>query len=293
MRRVSFWRVAPALAPALLLAGVLAATGVLYAATQSLGYLPFIGQTDLSFAAYAALLGGDDAVEFRAGLLFSLWVSGASTVLAAVLALLILLLFDNGETGGWLAGALNLNLAFPHLVWAVAWLLLLSQSGWLARLAASLGWIAVPADFPILVRDEYGIGIILAYVTKEVPFLLLLMLGVLGGQPPAYWQVATTLGAGRWRRLRYVTLPLVLPALLAGSLLVFAFIFGAYELPAILGVSFPRMLAVLALDFFRNADLANRAGGMAIGVLMALVVVAVAAVGWLVLRRHLAPDEPV
>jgi putative spermidine/putrescine transport system permease protein len=40
--------------------------------------------------------------------------------------------------------------------------------------------------------------------------------------------------------LRYVTIPQVLPALLAGALLVFGFIFSSYEVPALLGVGYPR-----------------------------------------------------
>ena len=113
--------------------------------------------------------------------------------------------------------ALNWNLAIPHVVWAVALLLFLAQSGLLARLAATAGLIQVPADFPVLVRDSYGLGIILHYISKETPFLALIVLAALRGQPAGYGQVAANLGANRWQRLRYVTLPFVTPALLAGA----------------------------------------------------------------------------
>jgi putative spermidine/putrescine transport system permease protein len=174
--------------------------------------------------------------------------------------------------------ALHLNLAFPHLVWAIGLSLLLSQSGLLARIATTLGLIDAPAQFPVLIRDSYGIGIILDYVTKEIPFLALIVLAIVRAQTEGYELVAENLGATSWQRLRYVQLPLVLPGLLAGSLLVFAFVFGAYEVPALLGVRFPRMLAVLSLDFFLNPDLRSRAEGMAISVIMALIVLGVAGV---------------
>jgi putative spermidine/putrescine transport system permease protein len=157
----------------------------------------------------------------------------------------------------------------------VALSLLLAQSGLLARLAFALGLIDGPAQFPVLVRDRYGLGIILHYVSKEIPFLVLIVLAVLRTQGHVYDLVAENLGAGRRQRLRYVTLPLVLPALTAGAALVFAFIFGAYEVPALLGVRYPRTLAVLALDLFVNPDLGRRAEGMAISLIMALVVLIV------------------
>lgn len=98
----------------------------------------------------------------------------------------------------------------------------------------------------VLLQDRYGIGIILHYVSKEIPFLALIILAVLRTQSDGYDLVAENLGASRWQRLRYVTIPLVMPSLLSGALLVFAFIFSSYEAPALLGVSYPRMLPVLA-----------------------------------------------
>ena len=269
------------LAPALGMIGVLFGSSVVYGVSQSFGYLPFLGQTTLSLAAYRNVIGGDMvAHEFWTGLGFSLWVCCCSTVLAACCALLVIMAWgDRLRHGTTKLAILNLNLSFPHLVWAIGLSLVLAQSGVLARLVTLLGWIDVPAEFPVLIRDRFGIGIILDYVTKETPFLVLIMLSVLRSQPEAYAIVAENLGANRWQRMRYVTLPLVMPALIAGSLLVFSFIFGAYEVPAVLGVRYPQMLSVLALEFFANPDLNSRAEGMAISVIMALVVLVAALIG--------------
>jgi putative spermidine/putrescine transport system permease protein len=278
-----------ALAPALAVVGLLFGASLTYGILQSLGYLTIIGETRLSPAAYTNLLSGQGPAgrEFWGSLLFSLWVSGAATLLAAIGALLlgVLLTGRRRATGQVELLALNLNLAFPHLVWAIGMLLLLSQSGLIARFAAGLGLIDSPSGFPVLVRDRFGLGIILDYVSKEIPFLTLIVLAVLRTQLQEYHLVAENLGAGPWQRLRYVTLPLVLPALAGGSLLVFAFVFGAYEVPAVLGVRYPRMLSVLSLDLFLNPDLRSRAEGMAISMLMTLVVLLVAVPAWLARRR--------
>lgn len=275
------------LAPALGLLAVLFGASVVYGVAQSLGWLPFLGQRDLNLHAYRnVVIGPQHSADFWRALLFSLWVSGAATVLSAGIAVIIAAaLGESRRPQRRIITLLNLNLAFPHLVWAIGLGLLLAQSGLLARIAAAVGLIDAPAQFPVLVRDRFGIGIILAYVGKEVPFLLLLLLSILRSQAVQYGVVAENLGATRWQRLRFVTLPLVTPGLLAGSLLVFAFVFGAYEVPAVVGVRFPEMLSVLALDFFLNPDLRARAEGMAISVLMAFVVLIVVA-GSLRLRRR-------
>lgn len=264
-----------ALAPALIIVGLLVGVSLVYGVAQSLGLLAIIGTSQLSLDAYRDLwLGtGPAGREFWPALGFSLWVSLASTGLATLGALLVAAMLNQYRrpVDGSTLLMLNLNLAFPHLVWTVALVLLLAQSGLLARIAFAFGLIDAPAQFPVLVRDHYGLGIILHYVSKEIPFLLLIVLAVVRTQGAQYDLVAENLGATFWQRLRYITLPLVLPALAAGSALVFAFVFGAYEVPALLGVRYPRMLAVLALEFFTNPDLNRRTEGMAISLIISLV----------------------
>jgi putative spermidine/putrescine transport system permease protein len=267
------------LAPALIVITIMLGASLFYAVLESFGIIRVIGQDTLSLDAYRDVLSGTGAAgsEFWVSLGFSLWVSAASTIISSALALMAAV---------WLSGqknqvdtlAVNGHLAFPHLAWATALLLFFSQSGILARWAAALGWIDVPADFPILVRDSFGIGIILHYSIKEIPFLALIVLGVLRAQPIGYDVVAENLGASRWQRLRYVMIPQVMPALFAGALLVFGLIFSSYEVPALLGIGYPRALPVLALRFFLDPDLGARSEGMVISLIITLIVLAVAVV---------------
>lgn len=270
------------MAPAILLVGILFGVSLIYGLAQSLGLLTGTDQRTLSLAAYQNVLSGPGGVgtEFWPSLGFSLWIAGVSTLLSAAGALPVAVWLNHQSGRGRQMDtlALNWNLAFPHLVWAIGLLLFFSQSGLLARLAALLGWIQNPADFPVLVRDRLGMGIIVDYVTKEIPFLALIVLAALRSQPEDYGVVAVNLGATPWQRLRFVTLPQVLPSLISGSLLVFAFVFSAYEVPAVLGMPYPRMLPVLALDFFANPDLHHRAEGMAISLIIATIVMIAAAI---------------
>lgn len=271
-----------ALAPALVVVIGLVGVGLAYGVAQSLGFQPEIEQNTLSIEAYRQLALGEGQAgrEFWGSLAFSLWVSAASTAIASGLSVALALWLTERRQAASpsVTFVLNWNLAFPHLVWSVLLLLMLAQSGLLARWVAALGWIQTPADFPVLVRDRFGLGIVLQCVTKETPFLTLLLLAVLRAQPGAYGWVAENLGATRWQRLRLVTLPLIAPALTSGALLVFGFVFSSYEVPALLGVTYPRMLPVLALRFFNDPDLHARTDGMAISLIVTLFVVGVALV---------------
>jgi putative spermidine/putrescine transport system permease protein len=268
------------LAPAILLISVLFGASIIFGLAQSLGLLTGTDQQVVSFEAYRNIFNGQRTAgrEFWSSLGFSLWIAAASTLLSAGGALVVAIFLSNnkGRFQQLDTLALNWNLAFPHLVWAIALLLFFSQSGLLARLAATIGVIQTPADFPVLVKDRIGIGIILDYVTKELPFLTLIVLAVLRAEAENLDVVAENLGASRWQRLRYVTIPQVLPALTAGSLIVFGFVFSSYEVPAVLGVRYPRMLPVLALDSFLNPDLNSRAEGMVISLTITAIVMIIA-----------------
>jgi putative spermidine/putrescine transport system permease protein len=281
------WRIALRLAPTLLVIVVLFGGALGYGLLQSLGWQPLIGRRELSLRAYANVVTSERyAEQFRIGLLLSLWISLVSTTCSAVLAVAAALLLRRSFWGKRLAVFMfQFNLPIPHVVAAIGVLFMLSQSGLLSRLGAQMGLVKGPSDFPILVRDRYGIGIILSYVWKEVPFVGVIVLSVLQSLGMDYEESARNLGANRWQRFRYVTLPLIAPALLSTSILVFAFTFGAFEVPGILGVRYPRTLPVLSLRFFLDADLNARAEAMALSTIITGIIVGLAA-GYMWLSRR-------
>ncbi len=278
------WRIPIMLAPTLAVIVVLFIGGLGYGTLVSLGWQPRIGQTELSLQAYRSILFSEQhAAIFWTGLLLSVWVSAASTFLAVVLAIAAALVLRRTFVGKRASTFLfQFNLPVPHVVAAIGILFLFSQSGLLSRVGAQLGIINSPGDFPIVVRDRYGLGIILSFVWKEVPFVGVIVLAILQSLGADYEDLARGLGANRWQRLRYVVLPLILPGTLSASILVFAFTFGSFEVPAILGVRFPRALPVTAVRFFRDPDLNARAEGMAISMIIAfLAFVLVICYAWL------------
>lgn len=275
-------KIALLLAPAVGVIGVLFAGGLGVAFVQSLGYMPAIGMTEWSLDAYRQVLSDRDFLD---SLLLTLYVSGVSTGVSTVLAVLAALALRR-SSGRLSAVVFQLPITIPHLVAAVGIALVVAQTGLGARVAAGLGLIGEPRDFPALLYDKYSVGIILTYVWKEVPFITLVVLASLRGVASELEEVARTLGAGAWRRFWYVVFPVISPSVVAASLLVFAFTFGAFEVPYLLGKSYPTMLPVMAYNEYREIDLAARPAAMAINVLIALVTGTVAAL-YLRLARDL------
>lgn len=264
------------LAPALLVVVGLFASGLVVAVLQSLDWVGVGTAGAPTLVHYADLL---QDREFQAALGLTAWVASATTLLSAALGLataLALLRLTRGRRAAY--ALLQVPLGVPHLVMAVGLITLAAPSGWLARVAYALGLIAEPADVPALVHDGYGIGIILAYVAKEVPFLAVVATALLLRVERDYDAVARTLGASPWQRFRYVTWPLVAPGVATAALVVFAFVFAAFETPFLVGRPYPSMLAVVAQRRYMSVELADRPGAVALALIMtALSAVAVVA----------------
>lgn len=262
-------RIAILLAPAVLVIGVLFAGGLGVALLRSFGVSPVLGQGAPGLEAYARVLGSR---EFGLAFLLSLHIAVSSTLIASVLAVASALLIRQTFAGKRVMTFLfQLGLTVPHLVGAVGILYLFSQSGAFARLGYHAGLIARPSEFPALVYDRFAIGIILQYVWKEVPFLGMIVLANMQALGQDHETTARSLGASRWQAFVHVLLPQILPGVLAGGAMVFAFTFGAYEIPALLGQNHPAALPVLAYRSFTSVDLADRPEAMAMALVIALL----------------------
>lgn len=111
-----------------------------------------------------------------------------------------------------------------------AWMTLLSDKGVINQTLLSLGLITKP--LPLMYNES---GIIIGLVHIYVPFMVLTLTGVIGRIDERLEQAAENLGASPVRAFIEVTLPLSLPGILAGSLLVFALAISAYVTPILLG----------------------------------------------------------
>ena len=136
------------------------------------------------------------------------------------------------------------------LVRIYAWMGLLRPSGIINAALQALGLI----DAPLIMLNTPGavyLGIVYAYL----PFMVLPLYARLEKLDPALLEAAADLGAKPWRTFLAVTLPLSLPGVLAGSLLVFIPAVGEFVIPDLLGGPDTLMIGkVLWNEFFSNRD---------------------------------------
>jgi putative thiamine transport system permease protein len=217
-------------------------------------------------AAWQALL---TQAQLKTALGLSLWTGVASTALAWVGAAVLL-------SGRWV-GKVPAMLALPHAAFAIGVALLLAPSGWLLRLAANLGGLESPPDWPTT-QDPWGLGLLLVLALKEMVFLLWMGLAVL--QRPDFskrlrleMQVAQSMGYSERAAWRRVGWPQLAPRLLAPLCAVLAYSLSVVDVALVIGPSAPPPLGVLAWQWLQDADPSAQAqGAAAAGLLLAATV---------------------
>lgn len=169
------------------------------------------------------------------------------------------------------------------LVRIYAWIGLLRPTGVINNALQALGLI----DEPLRLINTNGavyLGIVYAYL----PFMVLPLYARLEKLDPALLEAARDLGATSWRAFQSVTLPLSMPGIIAGCLLVFIPAVGEFVIPELLGGPNALMIGrVLWNEFFTNRD-----WPVASAVTVVLLILLVAPIVWiqrLQARGDLAP----
>ncbi|MGC1307146.1 MAG: ABC transporter permease subunit [Phormidesmis sp.] len=280
-RQSDRWQAALLLLPALSIVGLLFGGGLVLALLQSIGLLGLMSDGTVSFEAYWSALTG---AEFWRSLFLSLYIAIVSTGLSTLLSIGLALLLRSASR--WASFACQLTLPIPHLVGIAGMLLLISPSGLLSRILYAMGVIQSDQGFPLLVNDSANLGVIILFLWKEIPFITLILLAVLRGIRPEYGSQARALGASRWQCFWNITLPLMKPGILSSSLIVFGYVFGSFEVPFLLGATYPQTLPVLVYQAFTDVDLNQRPVAIALGLLLSLVSISLSALYlWLGSKR--------
>jgi putative spermidine/putrescine transport system permease protein len=207
---------------------------------------------------------------FLDALRFSLRTAVAATALSAALAIAAASALR--RLGNLSRLLVMLPVPVPHLLVAVVAVTWLAPGGLAERILGAL-----PLQ---LIRDRAGLGVVLVYLYKETPFLVLLLLARMGAGLTGREEAAAVLGATRWQRLRWVTWPTIRAPLAAGALIVAAFVLGALEVPLAVGPSYPATVATYAADQPR-LDLVTGQARAAVALLVAAaasIALAIAAV---------------
>ena len=170
------------------------------------------------------------SVSYQKAFLHSLVVALISTIIATLLALPAAYSISRVQMPfrNVLLSLSVIPLISPPFIGAYSWVILLGRSGIVTHYIQSWFGIELPSIYG-------AFGIILALSLSYFPYVLLIVQGALAASDPFIEECAFVMGANRWRVLRTITFPLVLPSIGAGAIIVFIKALGNFGVPAILG----------------------------------------------------------
>ena len=138
-----------------------------------------------------------------------------------------------------------------------------------------LGNTVVTWPLPMLFTER---GVLVGLVHFSMPTMILILAAALSHIDPTYERAATSLGATPWRVFRRVTLPLSMPGIVSGGLIVFAWTLSAFPTPELLGGGKVKMIANVVKDL--GLDSFNWPGAAAFAMLaLALTLALLTVVG--------------
>ncbi|WP_118178703.1 ABC transporter permease [Paraburkholderia phosphatilytica] len=152
-----------------------------------------------------------------------------------------------------------------------AWMVLLQQTGPINRILMALGIIHEPLA---LVNNLIGVTVGMTYIM--LPFLVMPLHATLRSIDPSTLRAAAICGAGRWQAFWRILVPLAMPGIASGALMVFVMALGYFVTPALLGGPSYMMLAELVAQLVQellNWGLAGAAAFVLLAVTLTLYAV--------------------
>lgn len=219
-------------------------------------YAPFIefvnGQATaikLNLANYTFLF--TDSLYFSS-YLYSAKVAAVSTIFCLLIGYPMAYAIARAEPTTRMVLLMLIVLPFwtSFLLRVYAWIGLLKTNGVINNVLMALGIINEPIT---MMQTDFAvyIGIVYSYL----PFMILPLYANLEKHDTTLLEAAQDLGAKPWVAFLRITLPLSIPGMIAGSLLVFIPVVGEYVIPSLLGRTDQLMIGtVLSNEFFANRD---------------------------------------
>lgn len=207
----------------------------------------------------------------------TIWRTFAIAGSVALLCILIGLPYAmlTASVTGWKRNALLLAVLLPLwtslLVRSAAWFILLQNEGLINKALIAAGLVDRP--LPLIFNR---VGVVIAMTHVLLPFMVLPIFSVISTIPKNLMPAAASMGATPLRAFWRVLLPLSMPGLLAGSLLVFMVAIGYYITPALIGGPTDQMISsIIAFYALQTANwgMAGSLGLILLAVTVALYVV--------------------
>ena len=223
----------------------------------------FFSQGHFSLAYFRHILANPAT---RTAMANSFWLSLATTLITALLAVPLAFLTTRFSFPGktLLTGLLLIPMIMPPFVGAIGMRQLFARFGSINLLLMQGGLMASPIDWLGSARFW---GVVIVEALHLYPIFYLNASAALANVDPALEEAALNLGSGRLRTFRRVTMPLMMPGLFAGAILVSLWAFTDLGTPLIF--EYRNVLAVQIFD--RATDLADNPVGHALVVMMLII----------------------
>lgn len=174
----------------------------------------------------------------------SFQVTACATLLAALIGLPMAYVMRSVKIRG--SGLLDILIVISYLsppfIGAYAWIQLLGRNGMVTNLINEL--------FGIRFDGIYGFaGIVLVFTLQSFPLVYMYVSGALKSLDNSLSEAAESLGCGRFARIAKIIVPLIMPTLLASSLLVFMRVFADFGTPMLIGEGFKTMPVLIYTQF--------------------------------------------
>ncbi|TIO09912.1 MAG: ABC transporter permease [Mesorhizobium sp.] len=169
--------------------------------------------------------------------------------------------------GSIVFGIIILSMWTNLLTRTYAWMVLLQRTGVVNRTLMDIGLISQPLP---LINNLTGVTIGMVYIM--LPFMILPLVGTLRAIDPMTLRAAALCGASPFDAFRRILLPLSLPGIAAGGLMVFVMSLGYFVTPTLLGGTSNMMLAGMIAQMIQS--LLNWGLGSAAAFILLLVTMA-------------------
>jgi putative spermidine/putrescine transport system permease protein len=178
----------------------------------------------------------------------------------------------------WLTILVVFPLLLNLVVRTFGWIALLANRGLVNEMLAGLGWI----ETPIRLMFNFT-GLLIGLTHIFLPFMVLMLVGAIQTIDRSVEDAARVLGANWGSTFLRVTLPLSVPGILSGSILVFVLTISALVTPRLLGGPTYKVMSTLIYDQF--LALLNWPAGSAMAVLLTAMVIGLIALSSSLARR--------
>ena len=234
-----------------------------------------------TFDRYVEALNPTSASVFGNSIVIGLLGTFLCLLIAAPFAYWLAVKANPARRGLWLA-LVMVPFWTNFLIRTIGWQIILAPEGWLSRGLQNLGILDQPLAI-LNTREAVLIGVVYNYL----PMMILPLFVAFDRVSDELREASADLGASRVTTFLRVTLPLAWPGILVGVLLVFIPLMGDYITATVLGGAQGVMIGQLVASQFQTAQ--NWALGSAMAVLLVVIVLALAAILWLLTKLIALP----